>query len=59
FLHFDRLQLLLLVPPVWLANLLFSMLWLRHFRQGPLEWLWRKLTGLAAGKPLTNARPGQ
>ncbi|MDR7343025.1 uncharacterized protein J2X14_001429 [Pantoea alhagi] len=59
FLHFDRLQLLMLVPPVWLANLLFSTLWLRRFRQGPLEWLWRKLTGLAAGKPLTNARPGQ
>ncbi|GLR10792.1 hypothetical protein COO59_08655 [Mixta theicola] len=59
FLHFDRLQLLLLVPPIWLANLLLSTLWLRRFRQGPLEWLWRKLTRLAAGKPLNNARPGQ
>ncbi|MGD8162160.1 DUF418 domain-containing protein YeiB [Pantoea sp. FN0307] len=59
FMHFDRLQLLMLVPLVWLANLLFSTLWLRRFRQGPLEWLWRKLTALAAGKPLNSARPGQ
>ncbi|YCI30557.1 DUF418 family protein [Erwinia sp. PK3-005] len=59
FMHFDRLQLLMLVPLVWLANLLFSTLWLRRFRQGPLEWLWRQLTRLAAGKPLHNARPGQ
>ncbi|MEQ4529860.1 MAG: DUF418 domain-containing protein YeiB [Mixta sp.] len=59
FLHFDRAHLLLLVLPVWLANLLLSALWLRRFRQGPLEWLWRKLTAFAAGKPLSNARPGQ
>ncbi|ARJ43061.1 hypothetical protein B1H58_14180 [Pantoea alhagi] len=59
FMHFDRLQLLMLVPLVWLANLLLSSLWLRRFRQGPLEWLWRKLTALAAGKPLNSARPGQ
>lgn len=59
FLHFDRPQLLLMVLPVWLANLLFSALWLRRYRQGPLEWLWRRLTTLAAGKPRDNARPGQ
>jgi len=38
------------VPLVWLANLLFSNLWLRYFEQGPVEWLWRKLTALATGK---------
>ncbi|MBW7983585.1 DUF418 domain-containing protein YeiB [Enterobacillus tribolii] len=54
FYHFDlfaqwnRSGLLLLVLPVWAANILFSMLWLRYFRQGPLEWLWRRLTTLAA-----------
>lgn len=42
--HFDRLALLAFVPVVWGVNLLFSFLWLRYFRQGPLEWLWRRLT---------------
>jgi uncharacterized protein len=50
FMQYDRLQLLAFVPPVWLVNILFSVLWLRRFRQGPMEWLWRKLTALAAGK---------
>ncbi|MGL6019814.1 MAG: DUF418 domain-containing protein YeiB [Gibbsiella quercinecans] len=49
--RFDRLQLLAFVPLVWLINLLFSHLWLRYFRQGPMEWLWRRLTALAAGEP--------
>jgi uncharacterized protein len=49
FQHFSRSQLLLLVAPVWLVNLLLSTLWLRYFRQGPLEWLWRRLTLLATG----------
>jgi uncharacterized protein len=48
--QFDRLQLLAFVPLVWLANLAFSVLWLRYFAQGPMEWLWRKLTQLAAGE---------
>lgn len=50
FNHFNRLQLLLIVPLVWGVNLLFSHYWLRTFRQGPVEWLWRRLTaaGLSA-----------
>ncbi|WP_250909195.1 DUF418 domain-containing protein, partial [Escherichia coli] len=40
----DRLELLAFVIPVWLANILFSVIWLRYFRQGPVEWLWRQLT---------------
>jgi len=51
FLKFDRLHLLAFVPAIWLVNILFSVLWLRMFSQGPMEWLWRKLTRLAAGKP--------
>lgn len=50
FMRFDRLQLLAFVPAVWLVNILFSTIWLRFFPQGPLEWLWRRLTQLAAGK---------
>ncbi|MGF7447405.1 DUF418 domain-containing protein, partial [Klebsiella michiganensis] len=26
------------------VNLLFSWFWLRQFRQGPVEWLWRQFT---------------
>ncbi len=52
FNKLDRLQLLALVPAVWAINVLFSLLWLRHFRQGPVEWLWRKLTRLSGGEPL-------
>jgi uncharacterized membrane protein YeiB len=29
---------------VWLVILIVSPIWLRHFRFGPLEWLWRSLT---------------
>jgi len=54
FMHFDRLQLLAFVPPIWAVNILFSVIWLRHFRQGPVEWLWRKLTARAAGVTLSH-----
>ena len=29
---------------IWLAQIPLSALWLRYFRFGPLEWLWRSLT---------------
>lgn len=54
FMKFNRLQLLAFVPPVWAVNILFSVYWLRHFRQGPLEWLWRQLTARAAGVSLSH-----
>ncbi|OON37047.1 hypothetical protein BTJ39_20830 [Izhakiella australiensis] len=49
FMKLDRIQLLCLVPAIWLVNLLFSHFWLRHFRQGPLENLWRTLTRRTVG----------
>ncbi|MCJ6027056.1 DUF418 family protein [Klebsiella pneumoniae] len=52
FMRFDRLQLLAFVPPIWAINLLVSSLWLRRFRQGPVEWLWRQLTLRASGTSL-------
>ncbi|EPY5184538.1 TPA: DUF418 family protein [Klebsiella pneumoniae] len=52
FMRFDRLQLLAFVPPIWAVNLLISSLWLRRFRQGPVEWLWRQLTLRASGTSL-------
>ncbi len=32
------------VLAVWLAALIWSPLWLRRYRFGPAEWLWRTLT---------------
>ncbi|MEH2920139.1 DUF418 domain-containing protein YeiB [Samsonia erythrinae] len=49
FMAFSRLQLLAWVPVIWIVNLVFSHYWLRRFRQGPLEWVWRQLTH-AVGK---------
>lgn len=39
-------QLGLVVLGVWIVQLLLSPLWLRFFRFGPIEWLWRSLTYL-------------
>jgi uncharacterized protein len=32
------------VAGVWIVNIVFSTVWLRFFRFGPAEWLWRSLT---------------
>ncbi|WP_035346047.1 MULTISPECIES: DUF418 domain-containing protein YeiB [unclassified Dickeya] len=49
FMHLDRWQLLAMVPLVWVCNMLVAGIWLRYFRQGPLEWLWHWLTSCIAG----------
>ncbi|QLR43940.1 DUF418 family protein [Enterobacter sp. RHBSTW-00994] len=54
FMKFDRLGLLAFVIPVWAVNVAFSVIWLRYFRQGPLEWVWRQLTIHASGVSLSN-----
>ncbi len=38
--------LFLVVGAVWAVNIAFSLIWLRFFRFGPAEWLWRSLTYL-------------
>ena len=40
----QRYQLYFVVVGVWIFNLLWSPIWLRHYRFGPLEWCWRSLT---------------
>ena len=40
----DRLGQLGIVIGVWTVQLIASPLWLRRFRFGPAEWLWRSLT---------------
>lgn len=40
----ERHELYYVVFAIWAAQLVISPLWLRHFRFGPVEWLWRTLT---------------
>ncbi|MGQ0589058.1 MAG: DUF418 domain-containing protein [Sphingosinicella sp.] len=42
----ERHQLYYVVFAIWAAQIVISPLWLRHFRFGPVEWLWRYLTYL-------------
>jgi uncharacterized protein len=44
FGRLDRVQLWLVVLAIWALQLALSPLWLKHFRYGPAEWLWRSLT---------------
>jgi len=44
FGRLERWQLALLFVAVAAFQVLFSLLWLRRFRYGPLEWVWRSLT---------------
>lgn len=40
----ERWQLYPIVACIWIFNLIWSPIWLRHFHFGPLEWCWRSLT---------------
>ncbi len=40
----DRMGQLLVVLIIWVFQLWYSPLWLKHFRFGPMEWVWRSLT---------------
>jgi uncharacterized protein len=44
FAALNRLELLAVVAAIWTLQLWWSPIWLRYFRFGPLEWLWRSLT---------------
>ena len=44
FAKVDRVWQLAIVVGVWILQLVWSPLWLRRYRFGPLEWLWRSLT---------------
>jgi uncharacterized protein len=37
-------QMYYVVVGVWVIEIAWSHLWLRHFQFGPMEWLWRSLT---------------
>jgi uncharacterized protein len=44
FAALQRYQLYYVVFGIWIFQIIFSNIWLRYFRLGPLEWLWRSLT---------------
>ncbi|MFG0273588.1 MAG: DUF418 domain-containing protein [Phycisphaerales bacterium] len=44
FASLERFELLYLIAAIWAVQLSLSPLWLRIFRFGPAEWLWRSLT---------------
>ncbi len=44
FGHVDRFAQMGFVLGMWILQLIYSPIWLRHFRFGPAEWLWRSLT---------------
>ena len=44
FGQIDRAGQVAIVVAVWVFQIALSVYWLRRFRFGPLEWLWRSLT---------------
>jgi uncharacterized protein len=52
--HFGRLAALGVIVLIWSFQIAFSAAWLRLFRMGPVEWLWRTLAG---DRPRGLARP--
>jgi uncharacterized protein len=40
----QRYEVYFVVAAVWLFQIIVSNIWLRYFRFGPMEWLWRSLT---------------
>lgn len=44
FGDFGRFQLMGFVVAMWIVQMIYSPIWLKHFRFGPFEWLWRSLT---------------
>jgi uncharacterized protein len=40
----QRYETYLVVAAVWIAEIIWSHIWLSYFRFGPFEWLWRTLT---------------
>lgn len=48
FGNYGALGLLIFCVSVWIIQIAYSNIYMRHFQMGPLEWLWKRLT---YGKP--------
>jgi len=44
FAQLARHELYYVVFSIWIAQLIISPIWLKYYKFGPLEWLWRSLT---------------
>lgn len=44
FNQLQRYELYYVVFAIWAVQLVVSPIWLKHYRFGPVEWLWRYLT---------------
>jgi len=40
----DYLLQLVFVVGIWIVQIILVQFWMKHFKQGPLEWIWRCLT---------------
>lgn len=52
----DRISQMSVVAGIWTFQIGLSVLWLKAFKYGPLEWLWRSLTYMRI-QPLLRPRP--
>jgi uncharacterized protein len=57
FHQLDRTDQWKIVLSIYAFQLLFSPLWLRYFRFGPIEWLWRSATYARWQPLLQSPRP--
>lgn len=46
FATLQRYEIYYVVAAIWLFQIITSHIWLRYFRFGPFEWVWRSLTYL-------------
>jgi uncharacterized protein len=53
-LGYSGVVLIVMVLFAW--QILFSTIWIRYFRFGPVEWIWRQLT---YGKPIKILKPAK
>ena len=40
----ERYELYCIVAAIWIFQIIASHIWLRYYRFGPMEWVWRSLT---------------
>ncbi len=42
--HLNRISQVAVVITIWIIQIIISKWWMKRFRYGPLEWLWRSIT---------------
>ncbi len=52
----QRIHQIFIVAGVWIILVFFTLIWLKFFRFGPFEWLWRSLTYMKL-QPLRKSPP--